>query len=77
MTADEVSAALGDPSSRGELFGHFYFLPALGIPLGEMFNLSPLAEACAADNRYTFLFTSAPLNLLHGVASPPNALAIL
>jgi hypothetical protein len=41
-----------------------------------MFDLGPLAAACAADQRYTFMFTSAPLNLLHGVASPPNALAI-
>ncbi len=77
MTGDEVSAALGDPASRGEFFGHFYFLPALGIPLGEMFNLPALADACHRESRYTFLFTSAPLNLLNGVASPPNALAIL
>lgn len=77
MTAEETTAALSDPSSRGEFFGHFYFLPMLGIPLGEMFNLPALADACARENRYTFLFTSAPLNLLHGVASPPNALAIL
>jgi hypothetical protein len=48
----------------------------LGLPLGEMFNLGALAAACAADRRYTCMFTSAPLNLLHGVASPPNALAI-
>jgi hypothetical protein len=69
--------AMTDPDKRGELFGHFYFLPMLGIPLGEMFDLRGLAAACAREQRYAFLFTSAPLNLLHGVASPPNALAIL
>ena len=47
-----------------------------GMPIGEMFQLDALAEACAADQRYEFLFTSAPLNKLGGVASPPNALAI-
>jgi hypothetical protein len=41
-----------------------------------MFTLDALASACAADQRYEFFFTSAPLNKLGGVASPPNALAI-
>ena len=57
-------------------FGHFDFLARLGIPLGELWDLDALAEDCAADGRYTFLFTSAPLNVHAGVASPPNALAI-
>jgi hypothetical protein len=47
-----------------------------GMPIGEMFQLDALAAACAEDHRYEFFFTSAPLNKLGGVASPPNALAI-
>jgi len=47
-----------------------------GMPIGEMFRLDMLAEDCAADRRYEVFFTSAPLNKLGGVASPPNALAI-
>jgi len=47
-----------------------------GMPIGEMFHLDPLAADCAADQRYEFFMTSAPLNKLGGVASPPNALAI-
>ncbi len=47
-----------------------------GMPIGEMFQLDALAAACAADQRYEAFFTSAPLNKLGGVASPPNALAI-
>ncbi|HZS03307.1 MAG TPA: cyclase family protein [Blastocatellia bacterium] len=47
-----------------------------GMPIGEMFELDPLAEACAHDHRYEFFLTSAPLNKRGGVASPPNALAI-
>jgi hypothetical protein len=47
-----------------------------GMPIGEMFRLDALAEACAADKRFEFFFTAAPLNKLGGVASPPNALAI-
>jgi kynurenine formamidase len=76
LTQDEIRKAWADPENRGEYFGHLHFLPLLGIPLGEMFNLGGLAAACDTDKRYTCLFTSAPLNLLHGVASPPNALAI-
>jgi hypothetical protein len=76
LTQDEIRAAWADPENRGEFFGHLHFIPLLGLPLGEMFNLGGLAAACATDQRYTCMFTSAPLNLLHGVASPPNALAI-
>jgi hypothetical protein len=65
-----------DPRRLHEAFIHTLLLPMLGIPLGEMFALDALAADCAADGRYDFLFTSAPLNLPHGVASPPNALAI-
>ena len=57
-------------------FMHFQLLPRLGMPIGELFDLDALADACAADGRYDFMFTSAPLRLRNGVASPPNALAI-
>jgi kynurenine formamidase len=57
-------------------FLHQTLLPLFGLPLGEMFNLDPLAADCAADGVYEFLFTSAPLNKQGGVASPANALAI-
>jgi kynurenine formamidase len=59
-----------------EVFAHSLLLPMLGIPLGELFDLSRLAADCAADGRYECLFVSAPLNIPRGVASPPNALAI-
>jgi hypothetical protein len=55
---------------------HETILGLWGMPIGEMFQLDALADACAADQRYEFFFTSAPLNKLGGVASPPNALAI-
>lgn len=55
---------------------HYRALPLLGLPLGELFVLKPLAEDCAADKRYEFMVVSAPLNLEGGIASPPNAVAI-
>jgi len=59
----------------GEMM-HSTIIGLWGMPIGEMFDLDGLAAACAADRRYDFFFTSAPLNKLGGVASPPNALAI-
>jgi hypothetical protein len=55
---------------------HYRTLPLLGLPLGELFVLKPLAEDCAKDGRYEFLVASAPMNTEGGIASPPNALAI-
>ncbi len=59
-----------------QTFLHFQLLPRLGLPIGELWDLESLADACASDGRYDFLLTSAPLRLRGGVASPPNALAI-
>jgi hypothetical protein len=72
----EAAEALADPRRIHEVFAHAILLPMLGLPLGEMFFLDDLALDCAVDGRYEFMFTSAPLNLPQGVASPPNALAI-
>jgi hypothetical protein len=55
---------------------HMDVLALLGIPIGEMWYLEQLAADCAADGVYEFLFTSAPLHKVGGIASPPNALAI-
>jgi hypothetical protein len=46
-------------------------------PIGEVWNLEELAGVCKKENRYGFFFPSAPLNIHGGVASLPNALAIL
>lgn len=73
---EQRQQARDDPAARMEIFVHTSLLPMLGIPIGELFDLDALAEDCAADGRYEFLLTSAPLNVHQGVASPPNALAI-
>jgi kynurenine formamidase len=56
---------------------HRRLIPLLGLPLGELFDFEELAERCAAQGRWTFLFVSVPLNLPGGVGSPGNAVAIL
>ncbi len=59
-----------------DAFMHTALLPLLGIPLGELWDLDALAEDCAAEGTYEGLFTSAPLRVRAGVASPPNALVL-
>jgi len=55
---------------------HRSLIPLLGLMLGELWKLDELARACAEDGSYAFLLTAKPLNLIGGVGSPPNAMAI-
>lgn len=75
-TPEHEAEVRADRRRLHEIFTHTLLLPMLGIPLGEMWNLEALAADCAADGRYECMFSSAPLNLPSGVASPPNALAL-
>ncbi len=64
-------AAPADP----KYFLHPILLAGWGTPIGELFDLEKLSETCKKLNRWTFFFSSAPLNYTGVVASPPNALA--
>lgn len=55
---------------------HPDLIALLGVHLGELWRLHELAEDCAADGVYEFLVTAKPLNLMGGVGSPPNAVAL-
>jgi len=55
---------------------HETILSLWGSPIGEFFNLEELAEDCAKDGVYEFLFTSAPIYTIGGIAGPANPLAI-
>ncbi|KAK1595577.1 uncharacterized protein LY79DRAFT_588561 [Colletotrichum navitas] len=55
---------------------HPYFLSLFGMPIGELWDLSRLSAYCNKTGRYTFLLTSAPMNVSCLIGSPPNALAI-
>ena len=68
-----VEVLPGDPAV-GSL--HRRLIPALGMPLGELWDLDELAESCAADQRYECCVVSVPLRVPGGVASPANVMAI-
>ncbi|EHK96243.1 hypothetical protein M7I_8065 [Glarea lozoyensis 74030] len=74
----EFAGVGGNEESVEWLWGlHDHFLAQWGTPIGELWNLEELSEVCAREKKYSFFLTSAPLNVHGGVASPPNALAIL
>ncbi len=55
---------------------HMVAIRDMGLLLGELFIFEALAEDCAKDGRYAFLFTGSPLPFTGGVGSPLNPLAV-
>lgn len=77
VAADNMALEIAPLNMADGKFLHLRLIPGLGLAIGEFFWLDDLAVTCNRDNRWSFLFTSAPLNVPGGVGSPPNALAIL
>ena len=71
--ANEVTA---NPETGVLLPLHCALMRNLGVVLTEICILDKLAEACAADNRWDFLYTAAPLNVVGGSGSPVNPVVI-
>jgi kynurenine formamidase len=55
---------------------HIILIVHMGLLIGEIFDLEALADDCADDGRYEFLFTAPPLPITGGVGSPVNPLAV-
>jgi len=55
---------------------HWVVIPAIGISMGEIFYVKELAEDCAADKVYEFLFVAPAIPITGAVGSPTNPLAI-
>jgi len=55
---------------------HWVVIPMIGISMGEIFYVKDLADDCAADGVYEFLFTAPPLPITRAVGSPLNPIAI-
>lgn len=64
-------------NNAGQVACHEVFLGGWGMPIGELWDLEELARACKEQGKWTFFLTSSPLNIVGGVASPANAMAIL
>ncbi|WP_417563113.1 cyclase family protein [Microbacterium sp.] len=56
---------------------HRILIPLLGLTIGELWDLDELAVACHARQKYDALIFAEPLNVVGGVGSPANALALI
>jgi kynurenine formamidase len=72
-TGDEAQAVRG-VSNSGMM--HRALIPLLGFAIGELWSLDELASDCADDGVYEFMTVAKPINLVGGVGSPANAVAI-
>lgn len=54
---------------------HLMFLVAMGTPIFDNLDLEALASEAKAQNRWEFLFTTAPLKIEGGTGSPLNPIA--
>ncbi|KAI1333218.1 putative cyclase-domain-containing protein [Xylariaceae sp. FL0255] len=66
----------GTLAGHDRLVLHPWLLSMFGMPIGELWDLQALSQQCKSSGRYSFMLTSAPLNIPGLVGSPPNALAI-
>ena len=55
---------------------HWITIPIMGMTMGEIFYLKDLADDCAADKVYEFLFVAPAIPITGAVGSPTNPLAI-
>jgi len=64
------------PGTEVELPLHCALMRNLGVAFTEIVWLDDLAEACAADGRWDFLYTAAPLKVYGASGAPVNPIAI-
>ena len=55
---------------------HWITIPIMGLTMGEIFFLGDLADDCAEDGVYEFMFAAPALPITGAVGSPTNPLAI-
>jgi len=55
---------------------HIVLIVHMGLWVGEIFDLEPLARACAEEGRSEFMFSGPPLPITRAVGSPLTPLAV-
>jgi kynurenine formamidase len=76
VAADTPALEATRPRDTSPLPLHVALIPRLGMPLGELWRMGPLAADCAADGVHATLLVSAPLGVPGGAGAPANALAL-
>ncbi len=65
-----------DPKVGVQIPLHCALMRNLGIAFNEICNFEKLAEDCAADGQWDFLYAAAPLKVSEATGAPVNVLAI-
>jgi len=74
LLAWDMHDALPDPDGhRWPAHGVLY---TYGVALVDNSLLEPLAQACAEERRYEFMFVALPLRITRGTGSPANPIAL-
>ncbi|HET6875046.1 MAG TPA: cyclase family protein [Acidimicrobiales bacterium] len=71
--ANEVTV---DPVSGVVLPLHAALMRNLGVTLTEIAWLDDLAEDCANDGQYDFMYAAAPLKIVNGTGAPVNPIVV-
>lgn len=71
--ANEVTI---DPATGALLPLHIALMRNLGILFTEMAALDALADDCARDGQWSFLYTAAPLKIVGGTGAPVNPVVL-
>jgi kynurenine formamidase len=74
FVSERDRAAGTDPIHAGLM--HPTLIALLGLCIGELWDLEALAADCAATGTWDCLVSCKPLNLVGGVGSPANAIAV-
>ena len=65
-----------DPETGIGMRLHCALMRNLGIAMTEVCWLDDLADACAGDSRWTFLYAAAPLKVVGASGSPVNPIVV-
>jgi len=76
LGSDGVSDVLPSRVAEVGMPVHTVAIVAMGIHLMDNLDLDDLSGTCAAEGRWDFLLTVAPLVLARGTASPVNPIAV-
>ncbi len=78
IAMDNVAIEVEPPEKEGDGMYpvHARLIRDMGLSLGEIWNLEPIAEDCAKDGRYEFFVAAQPLRVTNGSGSPLNPIAI-
>lgn len=76
VAGDTVAFEAWPPNFEAGWCLHEWLISQWGTPIGELWDLEALSDACKKAQRWTFFLTSAPLHVKGGVGSPPGAIAI-